>query len=152
MIADSVGVTKAAIYHQFSTKEAIVLAVIEVKVEPLEEALERAESADLTRGAREEMLARVIDTVVANRHELGTLQNDPVLFRLLGEHEPSRRLWVRLFADLVGEDLAPQARVRAAVLSAAIGSVAHPFVADLDDEQLRAELLEITRQLVFRTD
>jgi len=151
MIADEVGVTKAAIYHQFSTKEAIVLGVIEVKVQPLEDALERAESADLTRAAREEMLARVIDTVVANRHALGTLQNDPVLFRLLGEHEPSRRLWARLFSDLLGNDLDASARVRAAVLSAAIGSAAHPFVMDLDDDTLRAELLQIALRLIDPT-
>ena len=152
MIADAVGVTKAAIYHQFSTKEAIVLGVIDVKLQPLEEALEAAESADLTQSAREAMLARVIDTVVSNRRALGTLQNDPALFRLLGELEPSRRLWVRLFSELLGDDLGPQARVRAAVLSAAIGAAAHPFVVDLDDDTLRDELLEITRGLVFRAD
>ena len=45
MIADAVGVTKAAIYHQFNTKEAIVLGVIEVQLVPLEAALEEAESA-----------------------------------------------------------------------------------------------------------
>ena len=149
MIADAVGVTKAAIYHQFSTKEAIVLGVIDVKLQPLEDALEAAESADLTQSAREAMLARVIDTVVSNRRALGTLQNDPALFRLLGELEPSRRLWVRLFSELLGDDLGPQARVRAAVLSAAIGAAAHPFVVDLDDDTLRDELLEITRGLVF---
>jgi AcrR family transcriptional regulator len=152
MIADAVGVTKAAIYHQFSTKEAIVLGVIEMRLQPLEEAIEAAESEDLTQSAREAMLARVIDTVVANRGALGTLQNDPVLFRLLGEHEPSRRLWVRLFSELLGDDLGPQARVRAAVLSAAIGAAAHPFVADLDDGTLRDELLRVTRSLVFRAD
>jgi len=148
MIADAVGVTKAAIYHQFSTKEAIVLGVLEVELQPLEEALEAAGSADLNPRAREEMLARVIDTVMANRHALGTLQSDPVLFRLLGEHEPSRRLWVQLFSELLGDDLGPRARVRAAVLSAAIGAAAHPFVVDLDDDTLRDELLRVTLTLI----
>ena len=148
MIADAVGVTKAAIYHQFSTKESIVLGVIEVQLQPLEAALEVAASAELTQPEREEMLGRVIDTVMSNRHALGTLQNDPVLFRLLGEHEPSRRLWVRLFSELLGDDLGPRARVRAAVLSAAIGAAAHPFVVDLDDETLRDELLRVTRRLL----
>jgi AcrR family transcriptional regulator len=152
MIADAVGVTKAAIYHQFNTKEAIVLGVIEMRLQPLEEAIEAAESEDLTQSAREAMLSRVIDTVVSNRGALGTLQNDPVLFRLLGEHEPSRRLWVRLFSELLGDDLGPQARVRAAVLSAAIGAAAHPFVVDLDDDTLRDELLRVTRSLVFQQD
>ena len=152
MIADAVGVTKAAIYHQFPTKDEIVLGVIDVKLQPLEDAIEAAESADLTRSAREAMLVRVIETVVSNRGALGPLQNDPVLFRLLGEHEPSRRLWVRLFSELLGDDLGPEARVRAAVLSAAIGAAAHPFVIDLDDDTLRDELLQVTRRLVFGAD
>src|SRR6516164_4397770 len=43
MIADEVGVTKGAIYHQFGTKDAIVLGVLEVQLQPLEEAVEEAE-------------------------------------------------------------------------------------------------------------
>ena len=33
MIAETLGVTKAAVYHQFQTKDAIVRAVIEVQLE-----------------------------------------------------------------------------------------------------------------------
>ena len=96
----------------------------------------------------EELLARVIDSVVENRRALRTLQNDPVLFRLLGEHQPSQRLWVRLFSALVGDEVGAPARVRAAVVSAALGAVAHPFVADVDDEVLRNELLLVIRGLI----
>ena len=153
MIADAVGVTKAAIYHQFATKEAIVLGAIEMQLQPLEAALEDAEAAE-AKGpglqAREALLARVIDSVVGNRRALSTLQSDPVLLRLLGEHPPSRQLWVRLYSVLLGDDLDEAARVRAAVLSAAIGSVAHPFVIDLDNDTLRDELLQVTRRLIFR--
>jgi predicted enzyme related to lactoylglutathione lyase len=52
--------------------------------------------------------------------------------------------WTRLFSVLVGDDLGAKARVRAAVLSSAIGAVAHPFVIDLDDDTLRDELLQVT--------
>ena len=150
MIADAVGVTKAAIYHQFKTKDEIVLGVLEVHLVPLEAALEAAEAEGPTLRAREALLARVIDTVVENRRALSTLQSDPVLFRLLGEHEPSRLLFVRLFSVLLGDDFGDQARVRAAVLSAAIGAVAHPFVIDLDNDTVRDELLQVTRRLIFR--
>ena len=43
MIADAIGVTKAAIYHQFKTKDEIVLAAIEVELAKLETALDAAE-------------------------------------------------------------------------------------------------------------
>jgi AcrR family transcriptional regulator len=152
MIADKLAVTKAAVYHQFHTKEAIALAVLETHLQPLEAALADAEAAGGTFRAREQLLGAVIDTVVENRHALSTLQNDPVLFRLLGEYTPARRLFARLFSVLLGDNLGEQARVRAAVLSAAIGAVAHPFVIDLDNATVRDELLKVARRLIFELE
>jgi AcrR family transcriptional regulator len=149
MIADDVGVTKAAVYHQFPTKDEIVLAVIEVQLTPIEEALERAEASRPGRRRREQLLADLVDVVVANRRSLSTLQSEPVLFRLLGEHPPSLRMWIRLFGVLLGDDTNARTRVRASVISATLGSVAYPFVVDLDSDTLRRELLAVTRLLLF---
>jgi AcrR family transcriptional regulator len=149
MIADELGVTKAAVYHQFKSKDAIVLGVVEVYLAPLEEALEEAEAAGGSPKARAALLSRVIDGAVDQRQAVSTLQNDPVLVRLLGAYEPSRQLWSRLFAALLGDDLDEAARVRAAVLSAAIGSVGHAFVGDVDDETLKRELVKLTRRLIL---
>ena len=44
MIADDIGVTKAAVYHQFRTKEAIVVGAVEIELGNLEGALEAAEA------------------------------------------------------------------------------------------------------------
>src|SRR5206468_917118 len=79
MIADALGVTKAAIYHQFHTKESIVVGVLEVNLAPLEDALEAAEVKPRARATREELLRRVIDQAVRQRRAVSTLQNDPVL-------------------------------------------------------------------------
>jgi AcrR family transcriptional regulator len=152
MIADALGVTKAAIYHQFKTKEAIVLAVIDVEVAPVEDALVAAEAEGNTPKARAGLLSRMIDGAVERRRAVSTLQNDPMLVRLLGEYEPSRQLWNRLFAVLLGDNLDEHARVRAAVLSAAIGSVGHAFVRDVDNDTLKAELEQLTRRLILLPD
>ena len=40
MIADELGVTKAAIYHQFPTKDEIVIAAVEVELVKVEAALD----------------------------------------------------------------------------------------------------------------
>jgi AcrR family transcriptional regulator len=150
MIADEVGVTKAAIYHQFATKDAIVLATLEVQLQPVEELLERAEAAKPSRKRREDLLADLIDLVVANRRSLSTLQSDPVLFRMLAEYPPSLGMWSRLFALLLDDAVDERTQVRAGVLAAALGSVAYPFVMDLDNEVLRDELHLLTRHLVFQ--
>ncbi len=52
MIADRIGVTKAAVYHQFHTKEAIVLAAAEAELAKLEVVVAAAEAEpDRGRGA-----------------------------------------------------------------------------------------------------
>jgi AcrR family transcriptional regulator len=147
MIADAVGVTKAAVYHQFKTKEQIVIALTERELGGLEEALEAAEAHDHRTQAREVLLERVIDVAVERRGAASTLQFDPVIVRLLADHEPFQQFIQRLYGVLVG-DAAEDARVSAAMLSGAIAvGVLHPLVADIDDDTLRTQLLRITHRL-----
>jgi AcrR family transcriptional regulator len=147
MIADAIGVTKAAVYHQFKTKEQIVIALTERELGSLEEALEAAEAHNHRTRAREVLLARVIDLAVERRGAASTLQFDPVIVRLLAEHEPFQQFIQRLYGVLV-DDAAEDARVSAAMLSGAIAvGVVHPFVADIDDDTLRAQLLRIIHRL-----
>jgi AcrR family transcriptional regulator len=149
MIANSVGVTKAAIYYQFRTKDSIVLAVAEVGLAPLEEALHEAECETRTRRVREVLLTRVIDLAVERRRWAAALQGDPVMARLIASHKPFVDLLARVYGLLLGLDSSASARTRTAVISAAIGgALANPLVADLDDDTLRAELMTVARQLV----
>ena len=64
MIADAIGVTKGAIYHQFKTKDEIVIAVAEMELARLEDALEAAEAEEDPLRGREVLLHRVIDHAV----------------------------------------------------------------------------------------
>jgi AcrR family transcriptional regulator len=147
MIADAIGVTKAAVYHQFKTKEQIVIALTERELGGLEEALEAAEADDQRSRAREVLLDRVIDVAVERRGAASTLQFDPVIVRLLADHEPFQQFIQRLYGVLV-DDAAEDARVSAAMLSGAIAvGVLHPLVADIDDDTLRTQLLRITHRL-----
>jgi AcrR family transcriptional regulator len=149
MIADAVGVTKAAIYHQFKTKEEIVVAAVEVELVKLAAALDVAEAQGSGPGEREQVLARVIDLAVERRRMVSAVQHDPVVVRLLARHEPFRQLMTRLYAVLTGGDTGDEARVRAAMVSAAIGgAVMHPLVMELDDETLRSRLLAVSEQLL----
>jgi AcrR family transcriptional regulator len=150
MIADAVGVTKAAVYHQFRTKEEIVVALTERELGGLEEALEAAEAEDHRPRAREVLLERVIDVAVERRGAASTLQFDPVVVRLLAEQQPFQQFIQRLYSVLVG-DAGEDARVTAAMLSGAIAvGVVHPLVADVDDETLRSQLLRLTRRFMDR--
>lgn len=148
MIADIIGVTKAAVYHQFKTKEEIVVALTERELGELEEALELAEAEQSPPRARELLLEGVIDVTVRRRGAASTLQFDPVIVRLLAEHQPFQQFIARLYGVLVGEE-GDDAVVSAAMLSGAIAvGVMHPLVGEIDDETLRAQLLRLTKRFI----
>jgi AcrR family transcriptional regulator len=149
MIADAVGVTKAAIYHQFKTKDDLVIAVAELELARLDDALEAAESLDGGDDAREFLLNRVIDHAVDHRRAANTLQFDPVLVRLLSDHKPFQQFIERLYGMLVGDEPGPDTQVRLAALTCVVGgTVSHPLVAGLDDSTLRRQLLDTARKII----
>jgi AcrR family transcriptional regulator len=148
MIADALGVTKAAVYHQFNSKDEIILAVADVEIARLEAVVDAAEAEECGPQAREVLLARLIDLAVERRHVVSTLHTDPVMVRFMAGHEPFQRLLERLCSVLNGKDADAEAQVSAAMISAAIGgAAAHPLVAKLDDETLRYHLLNLARRI-----
>jgi AcrR family transcriptional regulator len=148
MIADSMGVTKAAVYRQFKSKDDIVIALTEREFGRLEDALEAAEAEESAPRARELLLNQVIDEAIERRRHVATLQFDPVIIKFLASHQPFQAFIARLYAVLVG-DAGREAKLTAAMLSGAIAvGVMHPLVADIDDETLRRELLHYTRRLI----
>jgi AcrR family transcriptional regulator len=149
MIADALGVTKAAVYHQYNTKDEIILAVAQVVLARLEEAVTAAEAERSRPRGREVLIAKMIDLAVERRRMAGFLQRDPVMLRFLEDHEPFRHVMARVNRLLMGGASNPRARVQAATLAAVIaGTVIHPLVLDLDDESLRAQLLKQARKLL----
>ena len=153
MIADAVGVTKAAVYHQFKTKEEIVIAVTEMELAKLEDALEAAEAEVDPLRARKVLLIRVIDMAVERRGWVRTLQNDPIIVRLLGEYEPFRQFISRLYGILLDEPDDTEARISAALFSGAIaGGIVNPLVDDIDAATLRAALIQLTQRMLNLPD
>ena len=149
MIADEIGVTKAAVYHQYKTKDEIILAAAETELAHLEAVISAAEAERSAKGRREALLAGIVDLAVRRRRTVGTILNDPVIGGFFAEHAAFRDVMHRLRLLLIGEDAGPESRVRIAMLIAAIsGAVIHPFVVDLDDETLRALLLGLARRFL----
>lgn len=153
MIADALGVTKAAIYHQFKTKDEIVFAAIEVELVKLAAVMDAADAEESPRRARELVLGKVIELAVERRSMVSAVQHDPVVVRFLADYAPFRRLMERLSTVLTGGSADPGVRVRAAMVAAAIGgAVMHPLVMDLDDETLRSLLFHLSEQLLAVPD
>jgi len=149
MIADVIGVTKAAVSHQYNTKDEIVLAVTEAVLARLEAAVDAAEAERSRSRARDVLIGHMVALAVERRRTASVLQRDPVMLRFLEEHGPFRRVMERVNRVLMAGPFDARARVQAAMLASAIaGAVIHPLVLDLDDERLRAHLLRLTRKLL----
>lgn len=149
MIANALGVTKAAVFHQFKTKDEIILAAAEAELATLEAVLDAADAEPSRARAREALVIGIVDLAVERRRMVSTILSDPVIVGFFADHAPFRRVMHRLSRLLMGDNAGPEARVTTAVLTAAIsGAVVHPLVVDLDDDTLRSQLLHLTRRLL----
>jgi AcrR family transcriptional regulator len=146
MIADEIGVTKAAIYHQYNTKEEIVIAAAEAELARFVAVIKAAELETSQKRARDAVIEGIINLAVDRRRIIGTILSDPVIGAYFSEHDAFREVMNRLRKLLVGTGAAPDARVQTGMVVAAIGgSVMHPFASDLKDDVLRAQLLKLAR-------
>jgi AcrR family transcriptional regulator len=147
MIADQLGVTKAAVYHQFQTKEDIVLAAAQAELATLGAVVDRAEAeAD---GGRDALVTGMVDLAVGNRHTVGTILNDPVVNRYFADDETLASTMGRIRRVLVDGDSSPEANVQVVMLIAAIsGAVTHPFASKFDDATLREQVLTLAKRFL----
>jgi len=149
MIADAVGVTKAAVYHQFRTKDEIVIAAAEAELASLEGVVDAAEAESSRTKARGVLVLGIVDLAVEHRRPVSIFLSDPDVVQYFAEHEPFRHVMDRLCRVLMGQTIGHEERVSTAILTAAIsGVVMHPLVAGLDDDTLRSELQQLTRRLL----
>ena len=125
----------------------IVIAVIATELLTVETALAEAEDEPDREAARDRMIEQMVAEAVQQRQRITLMQHDPVVSRLLTDHEPFRDLMDRFYAVLAGGDSA-DTKVQAAMLATAIGACSvHPLVTDLDDEVLHQQMLHYARWL-----
>jgi AcrR family transcriptional regulator len=152
MIADALGVTKAAVYYHFKTKDEITEAVAEPALRQLRTIVREA-SALRRRGAQvDHVLTGVVDMVISHRALAAVFSSDPgvarALERSLHDEENVKDCLTEL---LVGPAADPAAAVAAHVALAGIALAGgSPALADLPDDELRTHLLEAGRRVLGR--
>jgi AcrR family transcriptional regulator len=147
MIATELGLTKAAIYHQYRTKHDVVVAVAESELTRLIEVIAAAESEPDPDRARDALLAGMVDLVIERGRRVSTLLSDPVIGQIFAGHERFVDAMRRLTWLLEGPRSSHDQSSRTAILIAAIsGAMMHPFSAAIDEATLRSELLQLARR------
>lgn len=152
MIADALGVTKAAVYYHFRTKDEITEAVAEPVLRRLGE-LVREASALRRRGAQvDHVLTGVVDMVVSHRALAAVFSSDPGVARAMERSlRGEENVQECLTELLVGPDADPASAVAAHVAMTGIALAGgSPALAGVPDEELREHLLAAGRRVLGR--
>jgi AcrR family transcriptional regulator len=148
MIADELGLTKAAIYHHFRTREQLLAAVIEPMLDELRTVVESAETKRTPHARAEHMLGGYAALAVRNRGLVAVLATDPSVATVLTDRAEWGKLILRQLALLADVDPGPAGEVKAAVVFAGIAGAAGPTWGNLDDDALREHLVDAGRRVL----
>src|SRR5689334_20030670 len=147
-IAERLGVTKAALYYHFKSKEDIVTSLVEDYFGAIDELVAWGKTLPKTPESRAEVLTRYFGIVTAGGEVFRMLQHNQASVNSLAHAKNRSELFRERMDALVGlltEENAPlESQVRAAVALASV-SFGCMFYADRadDPDRLRAVVLDI---------
>ncbi len=110
-VAERLGVTKAALYYHFKTKEEIVQSTVEDYLRGIDELIAWAEEQPRTLETRQELIRRYAHLVAAGGRSMRFFHQNPAHGAKLGEEFRARMH--RLFGLLVDEDAELTEKIRA---------------------------------------
>ena len=148
MIADELGLTKAAIYHHFRTREQLLAAVIEPMLDELRTVVESAETKRTPHARAEHMLGGYAALAVRNRGLVAVLATDPSVATVVTDRAEWGNLIMRQLALLADVDPGPAGEVKAAMVFAGMAGAAGPTWGNLDDDALREHLVDAGRRIL----
>jgi AcrR family transcriptional regulator len=152
-IAERLGVTKAALYYHFKSKEDIVHSFTDDYFAELDHLLDWAKEQPRTDEARREILDRYVSIVLASSQVFRFLeQNRASVQSMEAGKERFARVRLRLEAlvdVLVGAGAPLRDRVRATTAVLSVGATCMFFLERVNDrDKLRAIVLEMASDLI----
>lgn len=149
MIADRLGVTKAAVYYQFHSKDDITLAVVKPVFDDIEHLLRIADTLPTTEARRSVTMGGMVELIIRHRRISSVFYGDPTVHRLLEGSDEFRVVGDRLADVLLGPDPDNATRVSISMFSAGVhGCVTDPMIGELDDAELQEILLDLTKKFL----
>jgi AcrR family transcriptional regulator len=150
MIADNLGVTKAAIYHHFKTRDEILTAVVAPALTELRELIAAAAAQRGASAQADKLLTGFVDLTVRHRTLIAMIGTDPGVTHALNSHHEELGVLFSQPMEVL-RDLNPTAagEVNASLALGGIASTASsPLLAHLDDDTLRQHLLSAGRRIL----
>lgn len=149
MIADHLGLSKAAVYYQFPTKDEIALAVVQPVFDQMKTFVDAAEAESDPRTRHDLVLAGLVDLVIDHRQTTAALQGDPGISEIIENQPEAQAQIARLSLLLTGPEPDARTRVAASMFGGGLMLVgADPALQDVDLETLRAEMLRLAHLML----
>jgi AcrR family transcriptional regulator len=152
MIADQLGVGKAAVYYQFRTKDEIVLAVVRPLFDDLARVVTIASALPAREAQRETAVSGLVELSVRHRDIASMLFGDPAVGSLIRSDAEFEQTADSFRSLLVGSDQGVVNRVSIGMIMAGIiVGTADPFLSDISDTDLHSALLTCCQWLLKLT-
>ncbi|MDF5757130.1 helix-turn-helix domain containing protein [Spongiactinospora sp. TRM90649] len=149
-IAEKLGVTKAALYYHFKSKDEIVSSLAESRLTRLSELLDWARTQPLTAETRQEIIRRYSDHLHDTRHADITrfFERNQTAMRDHPTMHTHREAMLEVVALLYAADDTPATRLKRSLALFALHAALMLPLGDLDDEERRAAALEVAMDLL----
>jgi AcrR family transcriptional regulator len=146
-IADRLGVTKAALYYHFRSKEDLLLALVTPAIDGLEELLHAHEGLPDTPAQRRRFMEDYLDYLLRHRRLMAYMISDLAIIAhpVIAAGSADRRLRMQAMLAGDGHDFHDQVRVTMAFQGMGVVIAQYP---DADAAELRAPLLDAARVLL----
>lgn len=146
MIADELGLTKAAIYYHFRTREQLLTGVVEPIFRQLETVVDAAETLRSVSARADAMLCGYAEMAVRHRALVSVLGGDPSVIRQLSAQPGWAELIERQMRLLADVEPGPGGLVKAAVVVGGIAGAVGPGWITIDDDDLLGHLVDTGRR------
>jgi AcrR family transcriptional regulator len=151
-IAERLGVTKAALYYHFKTKDDIIESLVHDRLTSLENLIVWAEAQPRTVATRREALRRYSDMLHEQHHRglMRCFERNQSSMAQLKAGATMRERMMQMQAVLSGKDAPLQDQIRCSLAIFALHSVLFFRDPQATDEQRREAALEVALELVDR--
>ncbi|MGN9844057.1 TetR/AcrR family transcriptional regulator [Nonomuraea sp. H19] len=149
-IAEELGVTKAALYYHFKTKDDIVSSLVELRLAEVEKLLAWAKRQPKTPEMRRELLQRFADQLTQPRYlEVARfLERNQTAMRDHPRLTKMRETVIALTAEMSGPEATPVERVSRSVALFALHAGRWLKLDDLSEDEVGKASMEVAMRLL----
>jgi AcrR family transcriptional regulator len=153
-VAERLGVTKAALYYHFKSKDEIVSSLVEDRLTAFDDLIKTAEDLPATAETRRAILTQYADAFFSSDQPsvMRFFEQNQTVVKSLAVGKEMRDRLMRIAQLIARPDASPAGQLRAALAIFAVHSSYFAVRADLTNDERKSLALQIAFELLDRID